>query len=266
MRHVIMAGLLLALATPVAHAADQLAEARRLYNSGQFEAAEKEAREATLVDGQADAARVVLGRILTEKYRQSADAADLKAARESLRQVDPRPLGFHDRLELTIGQGEVLFFDDRFGAAAEVFETVLDRSTALGNAAHDRVLDWWATALDRHAQSRSTDDRPPIYDRIIDRMRSELALDPGSGPASYWMAAAARGAGDLDRAWQAAIAGWVRASQTRDHGAALRADLDRLVTEAIIPERAARLQLRDPKQAAGGMQNEWDAFKEGWNK
>ena len=97
-------------------------------------------------------------------------------------------------------------------------------------------------------------------------MRGELAPTPASSPASYWLAAAARGTGDLDRAWQAAIAGWVRASLARDRGAALRADLDRLVTEAIIPERAARLQTRDHRQAAGGMQNEWDAFKAGWNK
>ena len=126
MRQLMVGGVVFALAAPAAAAADQLAEARRLYNAGQYEAAEREAREATLMDAQADAARVVLGRILTEKFRQTADPADLTAARESLRQVDSRPLGYHDRLELTIGQGEVLYFDNRFGAAAEVFETALE--------------------------------------------------------------------------------------------------------------------------------------------
>ena len=77
--------------------------------------------------------------------------------------------------------------------------------------------------------------------------------------------AAARGVGDLERAWQAAIAGWVRARSAADGGAALRADLDRLVTQAIIPDRATRLKIRDPRQAAGGMANEWTAFKEGWS-
>ena len=43
-------------------------------------------------------------------------------------------------------------------------------------------------------------------------MSAELATDGGSAPASYWLAVAARGTGDLERAWQAAIAGWVRAS------------------------------------------------------
>ena len=42
--------------------------------------------------------------------------------------------------------------------------------------------------------------------------------------------------------WYAAAAGWVGALLARDRGAALRADLDRLVTQAIIPERASRLQ------------------------
>jgi hypothetical protein len=97
-------------------------------------------------------------------------------------------------------------------------------------------------------------------------MRAELALDAGSTPASYWLAAASRGAGDLDRAWQAAIAGWVRASLAQDRGAALRADLDRLVTQALVPERAAKLKTNDVRQAAAGMQNEWTAFKAAWSK
>jgi hypothetical protein len=128
------------------------------------------------------------------------------------------------------------------------------------------VVDWWATALDRHAQLRPVEDRAPIYSRILERMRAELALDAGSTPASYWLAAGARGSGDLERAWQAAIAGWVRAGLAQDRGAALRADLDRLVILAIIPERAARLHMGDARQAASGMQNEWESFKAGWSK
>jgi hypothetical protein len=266
MPRAILAALGLLILVPVVQAADPLAEARRLYNARQYEAAARAAREALAVDGLADAARVVLGRVQLERFRQTADPTDLSAARESLRSVDPAPLRYRERVELTIGQAEVLYLDDRYGAAAELFETVLDRSVVLGAAAHERVLDWWATALDRHAQLRGMEDRPPIYARIVERMRAELALDSGSTPASYWMAAAARSAGDLDRAWQAAIAGWVRASLAQDQGAALRADLDRLVTQAIIPERAAKLKTGDVRQAAAGMQNEWTAFKAGWSK
>lgn len=266
MRRVILAVLGLLLVAPAVQAADPLAEARRLYNAGRYEAAARAARESMAIDGQADAARVVLGRVELERFRQTADPENLTSAREALRDVDPKSLRYNERLELAIGQAEVLYLDDRFGAAAELFEASLDRSVVLGGVAHERVLDWWATALDRHAQLRPIEDRPAIYARIIDRMRAELALDAGSTPASYWLAAAARGSGDVERAWQAAIAGWVRAGLAQDRGAALRADLDRLVTQAIIPERAARLHTADPRQAAGGMQNEWSSFKAGWSR
>ena len=92
---------------PAVQAADPLSEARRLYNAGQYEAAARAAREAIAVDGLADPARVVLGRIQLERFRQTADPADLTAARESFRSVDPPPLRYRERLELTIGQAEI---------------------------------------------------------------------------------------------------------------------------------------------------------------
>lgn len=265
MQRLMMVAALALLAARPAVAADPLAEARRLYNAGQYEEAARYAREA-IQAGAPDAARVVLGRIQLERFRQTADRGDLTAARESLRMVDPGPLGYRERIELAVGQAEALYLDDRFGAAAELFETVLDASVALGPSAHDRVLDWWATSMDRTAQAYAPDGREAIYARVLTRMRTEIAIDPGSAPASYWIAAASRGNGDLDLAWQAAMAGWVRASMARDRGASLRGDLDRLVTQAIIPERAARLPTRDTHQAQTGMLNEWESFKSGWSR
>lgn len=256
-----LVAVLLTLAGPV-EASDALAEARRLYNLAQYESAERAAREAMRTAP--DSARVVLGRVRLERYRQSADPADLAEARLALRMVDPRPLRGNERVELTIGLAEGLYLEDRFGAAAELFEGTIDSSLALGPASHERVLDWWASSLDRLAQTRPVPERIPIYDRVIDRMEREIARDAGSTPAGYWLAAAARGGGNLDRAWGAAMAGWVRASLARDRGAMLRADLDRLVVQAIVPERAARLGPRDRTQAATGMLSEWEAFKAGW--
>ena len=97
-------------------------------------------------------------------------------------------------------------------------------------------------------------------------MEKELAADPASAPAAYWLAAAARGAGNLERAWNAAMAGWVTAPLGRDHGAALRADLDRLMVQGIIPDRAVKLQPRDTKQAAAVMLSEWEALKASWTR
>jgi hypothetical protein len=247
-------------------AADPLAEARRLYNSGQFDAAEQAALEALKAPGMSEGARLVLGRIHLERFRRNANPAELAAGREALRAVDTRALDSRDRVELTIGLGEALFLEDLFGPAAETFEWALDGSALLGPAAHGRLLDWWATALDRLAQAQSKDAREEIYRRILRRMEEELSSEPGLGPAAYWLTAAARGLGDLERAWNIATAAWVGAVLARDRGAALRADLDRLIVQAIIPERAARLQLRDSKQAAAGMLAEWEAFKSRWSR
>ena len=74
----------------------------------------------------------------------------------------------------------------------------------------------------------------------------------------------ARAAGDLDRAWAAASAGWIRAALGRDRGVALRADLDKLVTQAIIPDRAAKAAVRDRRQAAASLAADWEAFKKIW--
>ena len=266
MRLLVLAALLAAVAAP-ASAADPIAEARRLYNLGEYAAAEPLAREALALPATADTARVVLGRIQLERYRQSADPGDLNRARASLRSVDPRVLDWRDRVELLIGLAEALYLEDRFASAAELFESVFDRSSILGMSAHERVLDWWATALDRQAQRLPLAERAPLYARIKARMRTEILAVPGSAAAGYWLAASARASGDPHEAWHQAIAGWLRAALANDSGAALRADLDRLVRQAIIPERAARLSPKgDVKLAETSMRKEWEAFKGAWSK
>ncbi len=272
MRPYVVAVLLLTIAGS-ALAADPLAEARRLYNLGQYETAEKLAREAAAIPARADAARVVLGRIQLERFRQSEDQRDLARARESLRMVDTAPLDAAERVELAIGLAETLYFEERYGAAAQLFESVRQRSVLLGTPAHERVLDWWATSVDKQAQTRQAEERPPMYARVLERMAEEVAEYPGSSAAGYWLAAAARASGDVERAWHAAHAGWLRATLADDRGVALRADLDRLMTQAIIPERAAKLAARsdllarmDPKDAQSAMTAEWDAFKKAWSK
>ena len=261
-------GLVVVLTATVAYgAADPLAEARRLYNAGQYDTAARVARDAVKVPALAEGARLILGRIHLEQYRKSADANDLMQARESLSAVNAQALDRRERVELSVGMGEALFLEDRWGAAAEAFERALESSASvLGPAAHERLLDWWASAIDRLALSGSREARESIYARIVARMERELAADLASAPASYWLAAGARGAGNLDRAWNAAMAGWVTATLARDHGEALRADLNRLMVQGIIPDRAGRLQPRDMKQATAGMMAEWEALKAGWTR
>lgn len=248
------------------HAADPLADARRLYNQGQYDAAERAARDAARIPATAEGARVVLGRIQLERYRRSSAPAELSDAIDALKSVDARRLDARERIELTIGLAEALYLEDRFGAAASLFESALDSSAALGPPARDRVLDWWATALDRQAQVRPAAERQELYARVTVRMAAEIAKDGGSPPATYWLAAAARGSGDFDRAMNEATAGWIRAQLAGDRGLQLRADLDRLVVLGILRDRAARLPVRDHAQALAGMVGEWETFKARWTR
>jgi tetratricopeptide (TPR) repeat protein len=265
MRLLFLAAACLCLLAAPAVSADALSEARRLYNQGQFDAAERAALEAEKVPTTADSARVVLGRIQLERYRKSATAADLDAAIASLRSVDARRLDARDKTELAIGLGEALYLDEHYGAAAALFESVLDAAAALQQP-YERVLDWWATAVDRQAQARPPLERTDLYARITLRMRAEIARAPGSLAAGYWVVAAARAVGDPDEAMNEALASWVRASLGPDRGVALRADLDRLVTQGILSDRAARLPARERSQGLTAMTADWEAFKARWTR
>jgi hypothetical protein len=261
----LLAAWLLVVAVPAA-SADALSDARRFYNQGQFDAAERAALEAEKVPSTADAARVVLGRIQLERYRKSAAAPDLDTAIASLRSVDARRLDPRDKAELAIGLGEALYLDEHYGAAAALFESVLDAGSAIQQPGYERVLDWWASAVDRQAQARAPLERADLYAHVTNRMKAELARAPGSPAAGYWVVAAARALGDPEDAMNEALASWVRASLGPDRGVALRADLDRLVTQGILPDRAARLPSRERSQGLTTMTADWEAFKSRWTR
>jgi len=237
---------------------DPLVVARHLYNEGRYDAAISAASDAVGTSA-GDRAQLVIGRARLERFRQTTDRQDLEAGRAALRRINPERLARRERLELILGFAEALYLEESYGAAAELFDSVLAAPHDLDPAVREHVLDWWATALDRQAQARHGEARDALYRRLLTRMDAELHRNPTSGSASYWIASAARGLGDLDRAWAAAVAGWVRAPLTPDHGAALRADLDRFVTQALVPDRARR-----QREAAATLQTEWEAIKENW--
>jgi hypothetical protein len=239
---------------------DPLARARLLYNQRQFLAAVNAAEQARLTPARADAADLIAARAYIERFRESAASDDLTNARDRLRRLNPQRLGPRERVEYVVGLGETLFFDGAFGAAANILDTVLRGRDALAGDARDRLLDWWATAIDRETRPRPDIERQGAYQRIRARMDEELASRPASGAAAYWLAAAARAQGDVQSAWEAAQAGWVRATLAADRGTALRADLDRLVLGAIVPDRA-----KATAQTPEMLRAEWERFKERWN-
>jgi len=250
--------MLVCAAAPTIAADDPLVRARNLYNERQFEAAVSAAEQARLLPSRANAADLVAARAYLERYRVSGASDDLTNARERLRRLNPGGFAARERTEYLIGLGETLFFDGALGAAATVFESVLQNRDTLSADARERVLDWWATAVDRDTRPRPENERWSGYQRIRARMEEELAGQSAIGVAAYWLAASARAQGDVQGAWDAALAAWVRAPLS-DRAAALRADLDLLVERAIAPDRARALS-----QPVDVVRLQWEEFKERW--
>jgi len=240
-----------------------LAKARALYNAADFEGAIDAASVARQQAAWADAAALVIARSHLERYRQRAGAEDLAAAREALSAVRAAALNPRDQVDLIIGLGQTLYLGESYGAAGELFDTALSRAALLGTRDQLLLLDWWATALDREAQSRPPDKRAAVFGRIAARMGDEIRRDPGNAVANYWKAVAARGMGDIDDAWNAAVAAWVR-SRLSPEAEKLRTDLDRLMTQALIPERSRTVVARDQQEALSALTTEWELLKGQW--
>jgi hypothetical protein len=252
--------IVVALPSAAAEPRDPLVRARLLYNQRQFAEAIAAADEVRRDPVHADSADLVAARAYLERYRESAADEDLVSARDRLRRINPEKFVEREQVEFIVGLGETLYLDQATGAAAAVFESVLAHQE-MSPGARDRVIDWWASAVDADARPRPEIERQGLYQKIRDRMQQELSNNPTSTAAAYWCAAAARGQGDLQAAWDAAQAGWVRAPLNPDRGAALRGDLDRLVEQALIPERSR--MLGQPQET---LRMEWESFKQRWNK
>ena len=241
---------------------DALAKARDLYNRHMYDAAIKAAEDARRLPAVADAALVVLARSYLERFRDTHSVADLNDARAALLRVDATKLTARDNVDMMIGFGETLYFDGQFGAAAELFDSALAAPDRIDGAPRQRLLDWWADAVDRNPGAGPA--REAAYTRMLRRMEEESQRDPHSMVAAYWLVVASRGVGDIERAWNAAIAGWVRATAANPRAIELRADLDQYVTQVIIPERARRPPPGEETTRADTLRNEWIALKELW--
>lgn len=250
-----------------AAAQDTVTRARQLYNAGRFEGAIATAEQGVKDPKQRVVAMLILSRARLERYRAGSDPKDLADARADLLGLDPTKLSQEDRVEWQIGVAEALFLEGQPGPAAELFGNLfaMVRQRPQDEA---RLLDWWATALEQQAEPRPRNERRAVYQRIVEKMETELDRNPLSRTALYWLPSAARGAGDLERAWSAAVASWVRAGALDDE-ASLRDDLDRLMLQGIIPERASQ-RTRQPLDAeatigeVASMADEWEGIKRRW--
>ena len=258
------AALVILLSSPAMAQRADLARARSLYNSRQFDAAIEAASAAQKLPATSDAAAVVLARAHLERYREHANPEDLSAARVALGTVRVSNLDARDRIDLLIALGEALFFEDDYGAAAALFESGIDAAVGHGPQTGEAMLDWWGSAVERTAEVLERDARIDAFGRLRERMARELSRNPSSSAAAYWFVVGTRGAGDPVAAWDAAIAGWVRARLAGSRSAQLRSDLDKLVLEGIIPDRVQSMPAERRGQAESDLRAEWAVVKERW--
>jgi hypothetical protein len=257
--------LLLLAAWPVAAAEHPaLAQARVLYNAADYDAAIAAASAALADPPSVGPATLVRARAHLERYRITLDPADLASARTALGMIHAAGLTPRDYLDLLIGMGQALYLGETFGAAAELFDVALSRRSSLSERDGLALLDWWATAVDREAWRLPADRRLVLLDGVRSRMEEEVRQDPGNPAANYWLAASARGAGDLERAWHAAVAAWVRAPLRPETAALLRADIDRFVTEALVPDRARSRPQQETAEATAALLSDWTSLKSQW--
>lgn len=254
------------LAWPASAAASRqdLARARTLYNERQFDGAIEAARQARDSPETADAAAIVLARAHLERYREGVDPSDLAAARSALASVRALGLDVRDRAEFLLALGASLFLEDEFGAASEVLESGLLRANTLDPDLGEAMLDWWGNAVERAAALMPREPRQESFNRLEEGMAQHLALNPASSVAGYWLVVAVRGSGRAERAWNVAVASWVRARLAGEQTATLRADLDRLVRQGIIPDRVQPLPAEQRVQAELDLRAEWEMIKEKW--
>ena len=241
----------------------ELARARTAYNARNFDEAIAAAAAARKAPETSDVAAIVLGRAHLERYRERADPSDLITAREVLGTVRTMALEERDQVELLLAFGEALFLEDEFGAAAAIFESGIPRAS-IDPQLREAMLEWWGSATERLASAAVPDLRRKHFLHLAERMAAELAGTPSSPAANYWVVAGLRGAGELQHAWDAAVAGWVRARLAGDRSPTLRADLDRVVMQGIIPDRAGRMAPDQREKAASQMRADWELLKERW--
>jgi hypothetical protein len=266
----ILAVAVLVLVCPIAAAAQSdLERARMLYNEGKFDDSITVAALAKARPAAEASATLIAARARLERFRQNSDPQDLGSARTALVSLNPRSLAPQEIIEWQIGLGTTLFLENQPGPAAEMFSTILPTARASLSAAElEKLVEWWASTAARVAESYSGAARKDAYAAMLKAVRDEVGRNPLSWPASYWLVVAARGAGDLDGAWNAAVTGWIRAGSHQD-GKHLREDLDRFVTQTLIPERAQartgqRLDDAVTEAEITALTEQWRALAEHW--
>jgi hypothetical protein len=254
----------------VAVAQGDLKRARTLYNSGQFDEAIEAASAVRTRQDLAPSATLIIARSRLERFRRAADPDDLATARQELISLSPGILSPQEAIEWQIGLGTALFLEDQVGPAAEMFRAVIPSARArLSQPEFEKLLEWWGTTMSRLAESLAGEARRHTYEAFRSDVRLELERNPLSASGMYWMIVSSRGAGDFDGAWNAAVAGWIRAG-AQPNGRQLRSEIEAFVVKTLIPERAQartgqRLDSKATVTEIAALHEQWRALTTRWN-
>ena len=185
-------------AAPIA-AADPLAEARRLYNAGQYDAAEQAALAALKHARRPPKRRaLVLGRIHLERFRQSADPAELPGAAKRCERSTRDASIKRDRARADHRPGRVALPRRSLRPGRGAFRSRCSIARLRSDRSHTSGCSTGGPPPSIALRSSAREARAETYTpHRRRRMEQELALDPGSAAAAYWLTAAARGMGDL---------------------------------------------------------------------
>ena len=237
----------------------------RSYNQRQFDGAIEAATAAQKMPATADAATVVLARAHLERYRERANPDDLSAARVALGTVRVSNLDTRDHVDFLMALGEALFFEDDYGAAATLFESGIDRAIAQGSETGEAMLEWWGSAVERHADALERDGRINAFRRLRDRMARELARNPGSAAAAYFLvvahaeAAANRSRPGMPRSPAGSARGWP--ARDRRRCAPISTSW---CWKASFPIACSAMPADRRAQAESDLRAEWAVVKERW--
>ena len=242
-----------------------LAKARALYNAGDYDGA----ISAAAVARRDPAAR--RRRRAGHRARRISSATGSaptppiwRAAREALGVVRVRALTPRDQVDLLVGLGQSLYLGETSAPPRSCSTPRSSRASLLPERDRLLLLDWWATALDREAQTRPADRRARV-------LRAHRRADGGelrqrSGERGRELLARGRRprqpATSIAPGMPRSPPGCARRSTPERR--ALRADLDRLVTQALIPERARTRPAREQPDSMAALRAEWDLVKQQW--
>lgn len=267
--YALVAVALVAFPRPAA-AQKELKQARQLYNTSNFDEAIQAAEPSLDKPKIAASAALIIARSRLERFRISGDQADLTAARQELTALNPRKLTPQESIEWQMGLGETLVFENQFGPASEIFASLFPAARTRFTAAQmDKLVEWWANSTARFAETFSGTARSESYGHMLLTLRTSLQLDPPSRAGTYWLVVASRGVGDLEGAWNAAVAGWIRAGSMQG-GDQLREDLEQYMMQTVIPERArARTGQRQGTSVTtleiAAMTRQWRTLTQRWS-